>query len=306
MNDRGEVQQIRNHAQERSLAVREAGQYARWQQVEAAVDAVVAAGCRYIRDPLPAWQVAADFDRPAAARSSSQTAADRKSALSEIEGLLFRAMAAIRSGKDIADVDVEGSSPPIDAQGAQTAAAAKQTKLRPSLGLSGMGKLADLQKLASKCLHMYAENAWPPYRDEAAAHYSSEVDGSREHYNKVAAAIFVKVAQNTKGALRRLVRSGRIPMPDAAGNLTVAPVEVEERSRDVRRDLPELPPLDLSDAVVKNMIKQAKKRGYVTHEQIKSVMPSDVTFKQFDDVLAMMSEMGITVTSPAEQRANRT
>src|SRR5580693_9262653 len=36
-----------------------------------------------------------------------------------------------------------------------------------------------------------------------------------------------------------------------------------------------LPLLDLSDAAVKKMIKQAKKRGYVTYEQLNAVMPSE-------------------------------
>src|SRR5579884_2032611 len=54
-----------------------------------------------------------------------------------------------------------------------------------------------------------------------------------------------------------------------------------------------LPLLDLSDAAVKMMIKQAKKRGYVTYEQLNAVMPSEeVTSEKIEDVLAMMNEMG--------------
>src|ERR1700729_884542 len=62
-----------------------------------------------------------------------------------------------------------------------------------------------------------------------------------------------------------------------------------------------LPLLDLSDAAVKKMIKQAKKRGYVTYEQLNSVMPSEeVTSEQIEDVLSMMSEMGINVVETEE------
>src|ERR1700735_5793642 len=62
-----------------------------------------------------------------------------------------------------------------------------------------------------------------------------------------------------------------------------------------------LPLLDLSVAAVKKMIKQAKKRGYVTYEQLNSVMPSEeVTSEQIEDVLAMMSEMGINVVETEE------
>ena len=35
------------------------------------------------------------------------------------------------------------------------------------------------------------------------------------------------------------------------------------------------PLLDLSDAAVRKMIKQAKKRGYVTYEQLNGVLPSE-------------------------------
>src|SRR6185312_3870172 len=57
-----------------------------------------------------------------------------------------------------------------------------------------------------------------------------------------------------------------------------------------------LPLLDLSDAAVKKMIKQAKKRGYVTHDQLNAVLPSEeVSSDQIEDVYAMLNEMGINV-----------
>src|SRR5258708_15582720 len=68
--------------------------------------------------------------------------------------------------------------------------------------------------------------------------------------------------------------------------------------------LPDRPLLDVSDAAVKKLIRNAKKRGYVTHDQINSVLPSEeVNSEQIEDVLAMFSEMGINVveTEEAEQ-----
>src|SRR5690349_19528189 len=57
-----------------------------------------------------------------------------------------------------------------------------------------------------------------------------------------------------------------------------------------------LPLLDLSDAGVKKMIKAAKKRGYVTIDQINEVMPSgEVSSDQIEDIYAMLNEMGINV-----------
>jgi RNA polymerase primary sigma factor len=76
--------------------------------------------------------------------------------------------------------------------------------------------------------------------------------------------------------------------------------ETPEKDGPETPDAP-LPLLDLSDAAVKKMIKQAKKRGYVTYEQLNSVMPSEeVTSEQIEDVLAMMSEMGINVVETEE------
>jgi hypothetical protein len=68
---------------------------------------------------------------------------------------------------------------------------------------------------------------------------------------------------------------------------------------------PDSPLLDLSDAAAKDLIRSAKKRGYVTYEQLNSVMPSEeVTSEQIKDVLAMMSEMGINVVETEEAEAD--
>ncbi len=69
------------------------------------------------------------------------------------------------------------------------------------------------------------------------------------------------------------------------------------------KDSPEAPSplLDLSDAAVKKMIKQAKKRGFVTFDQLNEVLPSDQTSpEQIEDIMAMLSDMGINVTEADE------
>ena len=86
---------------------------------------------------------------------------------------------------------------------------------------------------------------------------------------------------------------------------SAAPKEAEapEKEGPETPDAP-LPLLDLSDAAVKKMIKQAKKRGYVTYEQLNAVMPSEeVTSEKIEDILAMMSEMGINVVETEEADA---
>jgi RNA polymerase primary sigma factor len=64
---------------------------------------------------------------------------------------------------------------------------------------------------------------------------------------------------------------------------------------------PDGPLLDLSDAAVKKLIRSAKKRGYVTPDQINSVLRSEeVNSEQIEDVLAMFSEMGVNVVETEE------
>jgi len=61
------------------------------------------------------------------------------------------------------------------------------------------------------------------------------------------------------------------------------------------------PLLDLSDAAVKRMIKVAKKRGYVTHDELNEVLPSEkVTSEQIEDTMSMLSDMGINVIEADE------
>jgi RNA polymerase primary sigma factor len=54
--------------------------------------------------------------------------------------------------------------------------------------------------------------------------------------------------------------------------------------------------LDLSDAAVKELIRNAKKRGYVTHNQINALLSSEeIKSEQIEDILAKLSEMGVNV-----------
>src|ERR1700742_5141678 len=62
------------------------------------------------------------------------------------------------------------------------------------------------------------------------------------------------------------------------------------------------PLLDLSDDAVKKMIKAAKKRGYVTMDELNAVLPSEeVTSEQIEDTMAMLSDMGINVVDSEEE-----
>jgi RNA polymerase primary sigma factor len=65
--------------------------------------------------------------------------------------------------------------------------------------------------------------------------------------------------------------------------------------------LPDRPLLDLVDGAVKKLIRGAKKRGYVTHEQINAVLPPDeANSEQIEDLLTMFNEMGVNVVENEE------
>ncbi len=59
--------------------------------------------------------------------------------------------------------------------------------------------------------------------------------------------------------------------------------------------------LDMSQAAVKKMIADAKERGYLTYDQLNSVMPPEqVSSEQIEDVMSMLSEMGINIIENEE------
>ena len=61
------------------------------------------------------------------------------------------------------------------------------------------------------------------------------------------------------------------------------------------------PLLDLSDQAVKKLLKTAKARGYVTYDELNSVLPSEeVSSEQIEDTMAMLSDMGINVIETEE------
>ncbi len=90
-----------------------------------------------------------------------------------------------------------------------------------------------------------------------------------------------------------------------ANNTKATPQQEEAREKGPETPDAPLPPLDLSDAAVTKMIKQATKRGYVTYEQLNAVMPlGEVTSEQIEDILAMLNEMGINMIETEKAEAD--
>ncbi|MEL7047426.1 MAG: RNA polymerase sigma factor RpoD [Pseudomonadota bacterium] len=62
------------------------------------------------------------------------------------------------------------------------------------------------------------------------------------------------------------------------------------------------PLLDMSDTAVKRFIKAGKARGYVTYEELNTVLPSEeVSSDQIEDLYSTLSEMGINVVESEEE-----
>ncbi len=94
-------------------------------------------------------------------------------------------------------------------------------------------------------------------------------------------------------------------MATKAKTLQVKDKEKDDKAADApEKDAADAPSplLDLSDAAVKKMIKQAKKRGFVTFDQLNAVLPSDTTSpEQIEDIMSMLSDMGINVTEADDE-----
>jgi RNA polymerase primary sigma factor len=95
--------------------------------------------------------------------------------------------------------------------------------------------------------------------------------------------------------------SDRVHAPRRLWSLMASKTEATPRKeatieKETLETLSDTPLLDLSDMDVKKLFRSAKKRGYVSHEQINSVLASaQVNSEQIENVLAMFSAMGVNV-----------
>jgi RNA polymerase primary sigma factor len=80
------------------------------------------------------------------------------------------------------------------------------------------------------------------------------------------------------------------------------PAAEEQEVQETPGEGQDSPVLDLTDAAVKRMIRAAKQRGYVTLDELNSVLPSDETSpEQIEDIMSMLNEMGINVVESEEE-----
>ncbi len=68
------------------------------------------------------------------------------------------------------------------------------------------------------------------------------------------------------------------------------------------QDSGDAPLIDLNDASIKKLIARAKKRGFVTYDEINKALPQDqMSSEQIEDIMSAINEMGINVVENEEE-----
>jgi RNA polymerase primary sigma factor len=84
-----------------------------------------------------------------------------------------------------------------------------------------------------------------------------------------------------------------------ASKIKLTPQTQEVPEKGAPATPPDPPLLDLSDAAIKTLVRTARERGYITHDQINTLL-KEINSEQIEDILAMFSGMGINVVEPEE------
>ena len=64
------------------------------------------------------------------------------------------------------------------------------------------------------------------------------------------------------------------------------------------------PLIDLNDAKIKKLLSRAKKRGYLTYDELNDALPQDqMNSEQIEDVMSAISEMGVNIVENDEEAA---
>ncbi len=67
-------------------------------------------------------------------------------------------------------------------------------------------------------------------------------------------------------------------------------------NEDARDEAGDSPLIDATNQAIKKMIAKAKERGYITYDELNTVLPQDqVSSEQIEDTMSMLSEMGVNV-----------
>ena len=68
-----------------------------------------------------------------------------------------------------------------------------------------------------------------------------------------------------------------------------------------KADKDDAPLIDLKESSVKKLITKAKRKGYVTYDEMNAALPGDMTSDQIEDVQTALSEMGVNIVESDEE-----
>jgi len=72
--------------------------------------------------------------------------------------------------------------------------------------------------------------------------------------------------------------------------------------KDSKADTTDAPLIDLNEASVKKLLSRAKKRGYITYDELNEALPQDqMSSEQIEDVMSAISEMGVNIVENDEE-----
>src|SRR4051812_2531482 len=70
---------------------------------------------------------------------------------------------------------------------------------------------------------------------------------------------------------------------------------------DEKQDSGDAPLIDLNEASIKKLVSRAKKRGYVTYDELNDALPQDqMSSEQIEDIMSSLNELGINVVEAEE------
>src|SRR3712207_9331856 len=75
---------------------------------------------------------------------------------------------------------------------------------------------------------------------------------------------------------------------------------------DEKQDGGDAPLIDLNEASLKKLVARAKKRGYITYDELNEALPQDqMSSEQIEDVMSALNEMGVNVVESERSEERR-
>jgi len=136
---------------------------------------------------------------------------------------------------------------------------------------------------------------------KSAAKPAAKTASSKTASNKAAAAKPAPKAPVSKAPAAKVAPSKPVVSKVVAGK--PAPVVLGKDGKPIEIVAPgDKPLLDSTNQNIKKLIQKAKERGYITYDELNAALPpEEMSSEQIEDVMSMLSEMGINVVEAEEQ-----